>query len=123
MQMKNHDSALSKKALMDSRADSRSTTVFPANNGTIHKAAAIDHPLTRSTIKSGQALRAGLFGIGLEAYWPQYTGLKQRLEGYLGVVHDRIKREGVAVVDLGIVDSPQKAMERLVIGFVVRMSI
>jgi L-arabinose isomerase len=112
MQMKNQDSALSNKALRDSCAYSSSTAVSaPNNNGTIHKAAAMDHPLTRSTIKSGQALRAGLFGIGLEAYWPQYTGLKQRLEGYLGVVHDRIKREGVAVVDLGIVDSPQKAVE------------
>ena len=25
--------------------------------------------------------RIGLFGIGLEAYWPQFKGLKRRLEG------------------------------------------
>jgi len=25
--------------------------------------------------------RVGLFSIGLAAYWPQFTGLKERLEG------------------------------------------
>ena len=29
------------------------------------------------------SLRIGLFGIGLDAYWPQFPGLKERLEGYL----------------------------------------
>ena len=29
-------------------------------------------------------LRIGLFGIGLDVYWPQFAGLKERLEGYLG---------------------------------------
>ncbi len=28
-------------------------------------------------------LRIGLFGIGLDAYWPQFAGLRERLEGYL----------------------------------------
>ena len=28
-------------------------------------------------------LKIGLFGIGLDAYWPQFAGLKERLEGYL----------------------------------------
>jgi L-arabinose isomerase len=27
--------------------------------------------------------RIGLFGIGLDSYWPQFKGLKRRLEGYL----------------------------------------
>ena len=27
-------------------------------------------------------VRVGLFGIGLDAYWPQFAGLKERLEGY-----------------------------------------
>ena len=31
-------------------------------------------------------VKLGLFGIGLEAYWPQFKGLKPRLEGYLKVV-------------------------------------
>jgi L-arabinose isomerase len=56
-------------------------------------------------------LRVGLFGIGLDAYWPQFKGLKQRLEGYVRVVHNRLKRPGVEVVNLGLIDSPPRALE------------
>jgi L-arabinose isomerase len=31
-------------------------------------------------------VRLGLFGIGLDAYWPQFPGLKPRLEGYVARV-------------------------------------
>jgi L-arabinose isomerase len=54
-------------------------------------------------------LRVGLFGIGLDAYWPQFAGLKERLEGYVGVVGRRLARLGVEVVNLGLVDSPDRA--------------
>lgn len=54
-------------------------------------------------------LKVGLFGIGLDAYWPQFKGLKRRLEGYVGVVHDRLQRPGVEVVNLGLIDTPEKA--------------
>ena len=30
-------------------------------------------------------LRVGLFGIGLDAYWPQFAGLEERLKGYFRV--------------------------------------
>jgi L-arabinose isomerase len=56
-------------------------------------------------------LRVGLFGIGLEAYWDQFKGLKPRLEGYLGEVGRRLERPGVEVVNLGLIDSPPKALE------------
>ena len=56
-------------------------------------------------------LRVGLFGIGLEAYWPQFEGLKPKLEGYLQQVAEKIGRPGVEVCNLGLVDSPEKAME------------
>jgi L-arabinose isomerase len=56
-------------------------------------------------------LRAGLFGIGLEAYWPQFKGLKQRLEGYVRTVAGQLARPGVEIVNLGLIDSPAKAME------------
>jgi len=56
-------------------------------------------------------LRVGLFGIGLEAYWSQFSGLKKRLEGYVGQVGSRLQRPGVEVVNLGLIDSPGKAME------------
>ncbi|HEY4984720.1 MAG TPA: arabinose isomerase [Verrucomicrobiae bacterium] len=55
--------------------------------------------------------RVGLFGIGLDAYWPQFKGLKRRLEGYVGEVHRKLERPGIEVVNLGLVDSPTKAFE------------
>jgi len=67
-------------------------------------------PATRNGA-SGSQLRVGLFGIGLEAYWPQFKGLKNRLEGYLEVTSQRLAKPGVKVVNLGLVDSPAKAHE------------
>lgn len=55
------------------------------------------------------SLRVGLFGIGLDAYWPQFEGLKERLLGYMGSVKARIARPGVEVVDLGLVDNVERA--------------
>ena len=54
-------------------------------------------------------LRIGLFGIGLDAYWPQFTGLKERLEGYVARVAAKLGRPGVEVVNLGLVDNPDRA--------------
>lgn len=51
----------------------------------------------------------GLFGIGLDAYWTQFEGLKERLSGYVEKVAQRLRRPGVSVVNLGLVDSPEKA--------------
>jgi L-arabinose isomerase len=59
--------------------------------------------------QAGPGLRVGLFGIGLDAYWPQFEGLEERLEGYLRKVADKLQRPGVEVVNLGLVDSPEKA--------------
>ena len=56
-------------------------------------------------------LRVGLFGIGLEAYWPQFPGLQERLTGYLQMVEGRLGRPGVEVVNVGLVDSPEKAVD------------
>ena len=53
----------------------------------------------------------GLFGIGLDTYWPQFKGLKPRLEGYLKEVHRLLERPGVKVVNLGLVDNPVKAFD------------
>ena len=60
---------------------------------------------------SSRPLRAGLFGIGLDTYWPQFKGLKPRLESYVQTVARRLARPGVEIVNLGLVDSPPKAME------------
>jgi L-arabinose isomerase len=60
---------------------------------------------------SGRALRVGLCGIGLDAYWRQFAGLHQRLEGYVAQVGARLARPGVHVVNLGLVDSPESSYE------------
>ena len=56
-------------------------------------------------------LKIGLFGIGLDAYWPQFTGLKERLEGYLERVQRKLEQPGTVVVNLGLIDTPEKAFE------------
>jgi len=56
-------------------------------------------------------LKIGLFGIGLEAYWEQFEGLQERLSGYVDVVSERLKTFGVEVVNLGLIDSPEKAFK------------
>ncbi len=57
------------------------------------------------------SLRIGLFGIGLDTYWPQFKGLKNRLEGYLRITEQRLARPGVEVVNAGLIDNPVRAME------------
>ncbi|MBL9128367.1 MAG: hypothetical protein JNL97_12005 [Verrucomicrobiales bacterium] len=57
------------------------------------------------------SMRIGLFGIGLDTYWPQFEGLEARLRGYLDRVAAKLRRPGVRVVNLGLVDTPEKAQE------------
>lgn len=64
----------------------------------------------RSITNHQHRLKVGLFGIGLEAYWPQFSGLKQRLEGYLGVVENKLKRTDIDIINLGLIDTPEKAL-------------
>ena len=54
--------------------------------------------------------RIGLFGIGLDAYWPQFPGLEDRLKGYLEKVAARLRSYGAQVVNLGLIDTPEKAL-------------
>jgi L-arabinose isomerase len=56
-------------------------------------------------------LCVGLCGIGLDAYWPQFEGLHDRLEGYVRQVQDRLQRSGANVEMLGLVDTPRKGRE------------
>ena len=55
--------------------------------------------------------RVGLFGIGLDAYWPQFPGLQDRLQRYTRQVAERLGAMHVEVVDLGLIDTPEKALE------------
>jgi len=60
--------------------------------------------------KKKYSLKVGLFGIGLEAYWDQFAGLKERLENYLKVVETKISQYSGEVVNLGLIDNPEKAV-------------
>ncbi len=55
--------------------------------------------------RSGMEAKVGVFGIGLAAYWPQFEGLKERLEGYQGGVEARLRGLGAQVVSAGLVDT------------------
>ena len=52
------------------------------------------------------SVKTGLFGIGLDTYWPQFKGLKDNLLGYQARVKDRLESFGADVVDAGLVDNP-----------------
>jgi L-arabinose isomerase len=54
--------------------------------------------------------KIGLFGTGLDAYWEQFPGLRERLEGYVKIVENKIASYGAQVVNLGLVDTPEKAL-------------
>lgn len=62
-------------------------------------------------MKQKYPLKVGLFGIGLEAYWNQFEGLKARLEGFIEIVAQKINAFETEVVNLGLVDTPEKAVE------------
>ncbi|MDD2243517.1 MAG: L-fucose/L-arabinose isomerase family protein [Dysgonamonadaceae bacterium] len=54
--------------------------------------------------------KIGLFSVGLDTYWPQFSSLLGKLNGY----HDKIKKEienhqNIEVVDAGMVDNINKA--------------
>jgi L-arabinose isomerase len=65
----------------------------------------MEDSMAQSTIK------VGLFGIGLDAYWPQFDGLEARLLGYVDVVAGKLARPGVEVVNLGLIDNAAKALQ------------
>ncbi|MCC5876279.1 MAG: arabinose isomerase [Candidatus Sumerlaeia bacterium] len=56
-------------------------------------------------------VRVGLFGIGLDTYWPQFEGLHDRLVGYLEGIDREIGSMGVEVINAGLVDSVEKSGE------------
>ena len=60
--------------------------------------------------RSQAELKIGLFGIGLDAYWPQFPGLEDRLKGYGQQVARKLGKAGAKVVNLGLIDTPEKAV-------------
>ena len=64
--------------------------------------------MTEHNIKN--ELKVGLFGIGLDQYWPQFSGLEDRLKGYVQQTADRLGKTGAQVINLGLIDTPEKAL-------------
>ena len=62
-------------------------------------------------MSSPARLRVGLFAIGLEAYWSQFEGLQQQLNDYAAQLAQRLGRTGVEIVNLGLIDTPEKAVD------------
>lgn len=64
-------------------------------------------------------LKIGLFAIGLDAYWAQFEGLKERLDGYLNLVEKKLSTTALfpgesgfgtsTVINAGLVDNTDKA--------------
>lgn len=62
-------------------------------------------------------MKVGLFSIGLAAYWPQFSGLKERLASYGSFVGKKLRDAGADVVDAGMIDdqpSAQAAGDRFI---------
>src|SRR3954462_13499622 len=62
-----------------------------------------------TSTRPGPKARVGVFGIGLATYWPQFEGLKARIEGYQRRVEERVRELGGEVVSAGLVDTEQGA--------------
>ena len=66
---------------------------------------------TAAASRPAPAARVGVFGIGLDAYWPQFAGLRERIAGYQSRVEERVSGLGAEIVSAGLVDTAQKARE------------
>jgi len=85
-------------------------------------AAPLSHPAPTSPIQSPSAppapgpasppVKIGLFGIGLDTYWGQFPGLRDRLVGYLGRIRSGLAAiGGCEVVSAGLVDTVEGARD------------
>ena len=53
-------------------------------------------------------VRVGLVGVGLDTYWAQFSGLKERLESYQNEISEKMASFNAEVLNMNIVDTPQK---------------
>lgn len=54
-----------------------------------------------------QEVTIGLFGIGLDTYWPQFAGLREKLLMHQQRIAHGLAGDGVQVIDAGLVDNLQ----------------
>ncbi|MCB0732125.1 MAG: L-fucose/L-arabinose isomerase family protein [Ignavibacteriae bacterium] len=58
-------------------------------------------------------IKIGLYGIGLDVYWSQFKGLKERLEDYQKLIEEHIAKSDaqIEIINTGIIDNPVQARE------------
>ena len=56
-----------------------------------------------------KSVKAGLLGVGLNTYWNQFDGLRERLEEYQNEIGRRMSMFDVKVINVSIVDSQESA--------------
>ena len=54
-------------------------------------------------------VRIGLYSVGLQSYWDQFSGLKERLTGYNRFIANQLSAYGT-VCDFGMVDTPEAGL-------------
>jgi L-arabinose isomerase len=59
---------------------------------------------------SDDQLKVGLFGIGLDTYWQQFPGLKDKLVGFTAQVARKLESPRAQVINLGLIDTPEKSL-------------
>jgi len=57
------------------------------------------------------SMKIGLFGVGLDAYWSQFEGLRDRLDAYLKIVEQKLSAFHPFIVNAGLVDNIDMAFE------------
>jgi len=65
----------------------------------------------RSLMNSSEGrLNVGLFSIGLDTYWPQFPGLRERLTASTERVARKLEASEVQVTNVGLIDTPEKSV-------------
>lgn len=77
----------------------------------MHNLKSDPHVVSEFDLLASSKLTIGLFGIGLDTYWSQFDGLKERLEGYLQMVEQKLSAIHPSVINAGLVDTADKAFE------------
>ena len=57
-----------------------------------------------------EELKVGLFSIGLDTYWPQFPGLRERLAEATERAARKLEGFDVQVTNLGLIDTPEKSL-------------
>lgn len=65
------------------------------------------------TRKKERYAKIGIFAVAHATYWAQFDGLYDNIMKYHGDFVDKVKTNGVEVVDFGMVDSSEKAYETM----------